>query len=448
MSVHHRRSFAAFFFVVALGGFLLVTQVAEIRAASSWPESLTLEKALDMADEQQPDILIAAAQLEIARAEGLRSQALTGLQARLETRLRWIQPPSIATDQSQQDHRLSLFLSKNLYDFGRSAAEQSASEAQFAGQQQRYQDAINQYRLAVMQAFFEAVLSDQAYVRDNEDMAVAYIIFDRAQNRNELGQVSDIELLKANSDYQAVRVRRYQSDMRRRITRAQLANLLNRPGDLPSELSSPGLPGNVRSAPDDVAAWQQEAENNNPVLVALRKEVSRAQNKLDGANAFDNPTLSGEVEVSEYSRGSAANDQWRAGVTLNVPLITGGFAKAERARYRAELRSATAQLEKARRALRQQLLENWSRLQTLKVVREREQARGDYRELYLDRSRALYELEVKSDLGDAMTQTSAARYEFMRTEFDLALTWGRIEALLGRRVAGSARAADVSGEKK
>ena len=431
-----------------LAGLWLTLHALTGQAASPWPESLSLEQALAMADEQQPDIRLAAAQLELARAEQLRSQSLTGLQARLETRLRWIQPPSIAMDKSQDDHRLSLQVNKNLYDFGRSAAALAASEAWLSSQQQRYRDAVNQYRLAVMQAFFDAVLSDQAYTRDNEDMSVAYIRYDRAQNRNELGQLSDIELLKAHSDYQAVRVRRYQSDARQRTSRAQLASLLNQPGKLPEELTVPTLPGNARPVPDDLSAWQQEAQDNNPLLVALRDEVARAQRKLDAAKAFDNPTLQGQLEVSEYTRGSAANDEWRAGVVLDVPLLTGGQARAERARYRAELLAARAQLEKASRAVRQQLLEEWSRLGILKVALERERVRGEYRELYLDRSRALYELEVKSDLGDAMTQTSAARYEQMRTEFELALTWGRIEALLGRRVAGTATPPDDSGDRQ
>ena len=50
------------------------------------------------------------------------------------------------------------------------------------------------------------------------------------------------------------------------------------------------------------------------------------------------------------------------------------------------------------------------------------QVRGDYRELYLDRSRALYELEVKTDLGDAMTEMSAVELDQARAEFEWIMT--------------------------
>lgn len=58
--------------------------------------------------------------------------------------------------------------------------------------------------------------------------------------------------------------------------------------------------------------------------------------------------------------------------------------------------------------------------------------RGDYRELYLDRSRALYELEVKTDLGDAMTEISAVRLDMAQAEFDWMMTQARLKALAGR----------------
>ncbi|MEF3193885.1 MAG: transporter, partial [Halothiobacillaceae bacterium] len=63
-----------------------------------------------------------------------------------------------------------------------------------------------------------------------------------------------------------------------------------------------------------------------------------------------------------------------------------------------------------------------------------DKVREDYRELYLDRSRALYEMEVSTDLGDSMVQMSDARLRSMRTLFALSLAWAELDALLGRPV--------------
>ena len=51
--------------------------------------------------------------------------------------------------------------------------------------------------------------------------------------------------------------------------------------------------------------------------------------------------------------------------------------------------------------------------------------------MYLDRSRALYEMEVKTDLGDSMARTTEARRRRVETEYRIALAWARLDAVLG-----------------
>ena len=73
-----------------------------------------------------------------------------------------------------------------------------------------------------------------------------------------------------------------------------------------------------------------------------------------------------------------------------------------------------------------------SQLDNLRTQLAGLKVRGDYRELYLDRSRALYEMEVKADLGDAMTEISALRLDVAQAEFDWMMTQARLAALAGR----------------
>jgi outer membrane protein TolC len=423
---------------IALSVFFLIVPTFLVTAASAaeepWPEPFTLEMALEQATADHPQLQIAAAELEQARAEFLQAESQTGLESRLSGRLRWVDPSDVALDQSQDDHRLSLFVNKRLYDFGRTAAQEAAGVASVAGREHYYKETQNRHRINIMAAYFDALLSDYAYARDNEDMSIAFIRADRARQRNELGQLSDIELMELRSQYQTSRVFRYTSDGQRRTTRARLANVLNRPTQLPSELTTPELPGNNRAIPEDIEGWLSEAEKLNPMLFAMQAQVTSAQQYLNAAKASDNPFLTGEMEVAQYSRESGSHDNWRAGVTLDIPLITGGRARAERAKNRAALNRTKAMLEKQRRYVRQAILETWAELNVLKIKREQAIAETDYREIYLDRSRALYEMEVKSDLGDSMTRTSAVRYESLKIDFTIALAWARIEALLGREV--------------
>ena len=82
--------------------------------------------------------------------------------------------------------------------------------------------------------------------------------------------------------------------------------------------------------------------------------------------------------------------------------------------------------------MRQRVLELRLRLDDIKLFLAGLQVRSDYRELYLDRSRALYELEVKTDLGDAMTEITAVMLDTARAEFDWIMTKAELDALAGR----------------
>jgi outer membrane protein TolC len=146
--------------------------------------------------------------------------------------------------------------------------------------------------------------------------------------------------------------------------------------------------------------------------------------------------ISGERDASYYNRETNSTNPLGAGLVLEVPLLTGGARDAAVAEAWAELRSSQAQLAATEHALRQQVLGLWLRLGNLRNKLEALMVRGDYRELYLDRSRALYELEVKTDLGDAMTEMSAVRLDVAHAEFELMMTQAKLAALAGRLLPG------------
>lgn len=424
---------------LAIGGIFLACMhvfpgLASAQQADHWPDVLSLEFALSRLSLEHPDLQLANAALANARARQLLAESRYGLEASLEGRLRWIEPSTLAADQSSDDHRLGLFASKPLYDFGRSSAFAEAASNAVSGEEYLLREAVNQHRLRTMSAYFDVLLADLGKARDEEAMSGAFIRADRAEDRNKLGQLSDIDLFEARSEYQRVRENWYRSRDAQRTTRARLAEVLDRPGQLPAELAAPLLPDNAREVPAEIDAWLAEAEQGNPLLAGLRMQLASAEQNHKAAQAHDNPLLLGEAELAEYSRDTGSTDAWRAGLRLKVPLVSGARARAQRAQSHSELIRAGARLEQARRSIQQALLEQWAALRTLKVSQERASALVDYRNLYLDRSRALYELEVKSDLGNAMTLTSGARLESARVEYALALAWAQVDALLGRTV--------------
>lgn len=397
------------------------------------PSPLTLEFVLSNVSEEHPDVQSAQAQLDYQQALLHQVDAESGLDVAIKAEARYIEPPIIAPDQRNNDSRISLLVSKRLYDFGRSSASNDAALSEVQGSELKLLQARNQHRIDLMAAFFDVLLADLTYIRENEALATSYIRYDRLRMRRDLGQHSDIEVLEAEKDYQAVRVRLYRSRSMQQTTRNHLANMMNRPNELMAEIAEPKL-DYLEHKIADVEQLHKAALENNPYLNSLRQQVLAAQNRLKAARAGNRPVLNGKLSVSDYNRDMGSYNDYEASLILDIPLWSGGSVQANVAKQLANLKSSQAKLRSAEMDIHQTILETWQRLDVLRIERQEAKSIIDFRDLYLDRSRALYEMEVKTDLGDSMVQVSDARLKQAEAKFKTALALARLNALLGKPV--------------
>jgi len=395
------------------------------------PEPLTLEVALSLIDLQHPDLRYVDADLKIAKSTLLQALSANDLNITLKADARWIDPPVMAPNQSEEDHRLTLSVNKTLYDFGRSTSLSDVASQQVESQNLLYLAAKQQQYLTVMKRYFDVVLADLQFYRYNEEMAVAYIQFDRIQNRQKLGQFTEVEVGEKEVEYQRVRRLRTHSQNQQRVTRALLAQSLNRPGNLPTTLAKPELDVVSKKLPE-VELLQKEVNENNPLLAALRAKLIAAKNSVEYARSSDNPVLSAGINAYEYERKTNSTNQWEANITLDIPLWSGDKIDAAVAKTKAESYKIEAQLAQQEQAIQQKVLELWLNIETLKIKHEEMQVAMDFTELSLDKSRALYELELTTDLGYSMVRFSEAERSLVQTNFEIALAWAQLDALSGK----------------
>ena len=395
------------------------------------PQPLTLDYALSQVNITHPDLQVTEAAIKAAQAEQQLVESDTGIKSRIIGRLRWVEPPSFNPDRTHDDHRVGILVDKKLYDFGRTSSRLQAVQQNIESQQILYEDTRQQRRIEIMQRYFDVVLADLQFYQFNEAMAVAFVELDKRRDRNELGQVSDIQVLEQEAEYQRVRKLRFQSQNRQRLTRARLAYVLGRPGQLPDTVSRPeNLPQLLRSLPE-VEQLQAQAMEKSSLLRALRAQIAAGQAQLAAARAGDNPVLYGNAQANAYSKERANYDKWRVGVQLEVPLTTGGRVDADAAKQQAELYRLQAELTASEEQIKQTVLELWLELDALLIQREQMQTQQNYRELSLDRSRALYELEVRTNLGDSMVRVTEAERHAVLTDFNIALAWEKMDVLTG-----------------
>lgn len=405
------------------------------------PDPLSLEQALVLANDAHPDVALAAAQRDAARAGLTQAQSLTGLRSYLDLTPQVVKPTTSVRlsaeeqeDEYVNDSRARLMLQKRLYDFGRAGALEQAAHLELDAREQLFWDARQRRHIEVMARFFDVILADLRYAVDNEALAFNFTAFDRARERQAYGQVSDVDLLELEHRYRESLVVRTQSQKRQAATRNQLALALNRPDSLPRDLLRPPLPDLDREVPD-MQEILRLAREHQATLVAARRELEAARAALSAERARRRPVLSAEAEAAWYERELGSRDALRATLNLRVPIYMGGEDRAAIESALARVEEREARLARLELDLSQTVLDLVQELETLSIQRQAADVRLRYRALYLDRSRALYEMEVRTDLGDAMTRVSEAEWIAAQADFRTALTWAKIDALTGRLLA-------------
>lgn len=412
---------------------LLLSAASSLAAAGA----LTLEAALGAAESAHPDLLLAQAEKDSALADQSLARSRQDTSVNLEGILRSGRPTSWNPD-FVADNSVRLSARKTLYDFGRSSNAELAATYELNAREADLTTARDRRRLDIMARYFDVLLADLQYTVDNELMAVYFVNYDQGKDRLARGQISAVELAELESRYRDVLVRRNASGQRQRITRALLANAMNRPGDLPGDLEEPKLPGNQRALPDYEALLPLLLANNAR-LHAQQEMLAASQKRMESLRAEKGPTLDAEVQAADYSRTASTRDNLSAGLILSWPLYQGERADSRIAREMAQYNRVQAGTEKLKMELTQALLETCLEITQLQgAARGAAQKNTEYRDLQLERSRGLYELELKSNLGTSMVDTADATLRSRRNEYQLALGFARLEALLGTPLPAAA----------
>lgn len=389
---------------------------------------LTLAEALATADAAHPDLSIAESDLAISLAEREQAGSRQHFNLFLDGSLRTGKKPG---EDWSPDNIGRIVARKPLLDFGRTSHSVAAADQEIAGRRAALLDARAARRINLMARYFDVLLADLQYTTDNEFMTVAFLVWDNARERFTLGQITQPQLLELEARFQDLRERRAASSQQRRATRQKLANAMNRPNNLPFELAEPMLPGNEKVVADYEILLPRILERN-PALQAINAQIHASGARLAAIRSERRPTVDAEVIGANYSRASVTRDQVSAGVLVNVPLYQGSRIDARVARELALRDRLVAQREKLKLGLNATVLDVLHEIEWLRgSSRPAADKQIEYRDWALERSRAEYELEMKTNLGTSMAETQTALLRRKRVEYQLALALARLAALSG-----------------
>ncbi len=431
----------------ALGIVSFMLSIGFSLQAAELPQPLSLDAALGYVASEQ-HFQVRSAQFRLRQVEAEAENALSGndLEIKLAGHQRQVGVSEVVTDlglsDQDDDSKISLLVRKPLYDFGKS--EKQGELGQLNADLQRLQQAylLEQRELSIVDKYFAVLNADNEFLRHNEDLAIGFIRWDRARENQELGLTSEIEVIEKQTAYEAIRQQRYQAENMQRLTRILLAEELGFPDSPPSEVAVPELTRNYQLG-DEVDKLVELAYQHSLRMQIQQKKLQITTKQVELAENSIGPKLEAELEFSDYAREGRTRDDWRASIYFDVPLHSGKRKDSAIDIARAGHQQALMEMQQLRSELRVEVLKLWQAIRQNALRVEGELINQEYRDMYLDRSRAEYELEFKTDLGDAMVQFSTSRMKAYRARFALELAWRKLEKLVGSDALRQLQASEV-----
>jgi len=409
------------------------TQGSEQAEMIHLPNPLTLDYLLSLPLYKLPQMQYQQAQINQLQAQQDLQLSTDKTQLNLVGRLGWRE----FADETQNYNLAALHLNQKLYDFNQSGLLSESLDLQQQAQQIATLDTEKQLKLQIMQAYFNVLLADFQYRIDNESMAIAYVDLDKAKDRYDLQRISDVEYFEIETEYERVLVKRTRSEYRQLQSRIALANLMGLPKARPDELKMPKLEQfskrDVQAL--DLEKLQQQVIDNNPTIQVLKQQVQAGLLEMQSKQAQGKPTVSLDAWAGRLSSYPELREgRWEIGLLVDMPLYDGGAISAKVSQVKAKNLQLDAQMKIKEQALRDEVSDLYFQLKMLKSEQSQNQKFGDYSDLYLDYSRALYENESATDLGDAMVRLSQANYDQISWQFKQALLWSKLDLLMAKPI--------------
>ena len=397
--------------------------------AASLPTPLTLHQALDIAGQDHPTQKQVESQVAFAKAKALEANAKNSGTLFLELESKRIKQ-STSSDLYLNDDKVHIGAKQVLFDFGVSSATRELHQFNVGAQIQLQQKTRIQHILDTEKAFYDVLLADLRYTADNEIMTVAFLRYDKTKERHSLGIFSDLELAEAEYKYRVLLNKRKNSEIFQRITRQKLASMLNTPNDIPLDLIMPELRYQNKKSPDPNIFYQNSL-TVNPLILSLQNTFYANQSAIRAENNKYFPEITATLDLNDYQRDLDSRNQIEFAVQLTLPLYDSGLRTAKASQAIANLQNSKAQLQLAKLQLQQKILEFVLSLDSLQIQKNSLEIELDFREYEVDKRRAEYELELQTNMGSAIANLTQAQWLAAKTNFDIELTWKKLNALQG-----------------
>jgi outer membrane protein len=325
---------------------------AQNQNQSQNPQPLTLLEAHETALQKHP--LISVADLKALAAKQVTRQAQSAFFPNLSANVMSVGAANPSDTRLAAIGGLNnpLILDRNaeglnitqlITDFGRTANLAGSAKLRAQAEADNARATREQILLAVDGAFYGALRAQAVTRVAQQTVATRQLFLDQvtAMATNKLR--SDLDVSFARVDLEDARLIMIKSQNDLQAAFAQLSNLLGERDAKSYQLAEEPLPPAVST---NISLFVEEALRSRPDLVSLQNSRDAALKFARAEKALAYPTLSaiGSAGVVPVGDSSLGQNYAAAGVSVNLPLFTGGMISARRQQAELEARAAEESL--------------------------------------------------------------------------------------------------------
>jgi outer membrane protein TolC len=280
--------------------------------------------------------------------------------------------------------RASLSFTQNLYSGGRIGAQREIATVGRTSAEQALVSARGQLRFDVTQAYYDALLSERLVTIAQATLDQAGATLQQVQARFDAGTQPEFEVLRARvaRDNQTPLLIRQRSN--RDVAMLRLKQLLELPADYDLRLADdlgdaqlPPAPVFAERVGPVEAALRPTQPSSSPLLAAPLPErnavaeaatvVSLRQAALKAVEAERMPSVGLNSTYSRIAYPTGVfptfdRSNWSVGISLNVPILTGGRQRGDEMVARADVQQAELQHKQVQELAALDTRSSWAEL--------------------------------------------------------------------------------------
>ncbi len=352
----------------------VVTQTTDVADPNSEDGPLTLERCQRIALARNP--LEEAARMGVAAARAAVGQARSAYYPTFDATAsysRWqrhiflpeglVRPGISPIVGPTDDWRGSLDAGYILYDSGKRRAELLTALAEQEVETWRWHEIREDLVLNVHTAFYSYLAALDAETVAEQNLMRARNHLDMAQQRYEAGAIPYAEVLRIKVDVSEARLARVRAESSVAIAHSRLNTAMGLPAGMPLEVSADDEPV---TAPEQemLAVGLEQAMHLRADVQAALYGIAAARSDIAAARSAYGPRISARGQYGrEDDQFFPDDDNWSAGVFLELPLFDGHARDSRVKRSRAQLARQEAQTRNLLLRVRQEVWESHSQVE-------------------------------------------------------------------------------------